>query len=129
MIRTIIFASAFLLATTSLAPAEDRGPAHLDLGFQQQHLLRADMNLSPREYEAIYSHNRRLVLNNLRSYSQNALESIGMPEHGINLMGAALGLAVNGPRLNLNNSKTLALEVKDASTSERALYIGVELKW
>jgi hypothetical protein len=88
-----------------------------------------DMNMSPREYEEIYSRNRRFARKALMSYSKDALESIGMPEQGVNLMGTALGLVINGPRLDLNKSKTLALEFRDAGDPERALYLGVDLDW
>ena len=77
----------------------------------------------------MYSRNQKVVLKNLRSYSENALESIGIPEQGINLMGVALGLAFSDPKLNLNKSKTLALEIKDARDSDRSFYLGVNLDW
>ena len=77
----------------------------------------------------MYNRNQKVVLNNLRSYSENALESIGIPEQGINLMGVALGLAFSDSRLNLNKSETLALEIKDARDSDRSLYLGINLDW
>lgn len=87
------------------------------------------MNVSMQEYEATYSRNRRFVGNNLESYSKHALGMIGIPEQGVNLMGAALGMAINGGRLNLNKSKTLALELKDAGNSDRSVYFGIKLDW
>ena len=130
MIRTTTIVSAFLLATSSLAHAEDRESALPDLGLKSpeyQHSV--DMTMSLQEYEGMYSRNQRVVLKSLRSYSENALESIGIPEQGINLMGVALGLAFSDPRLNLNKSKTLALEIKDAGDSDRSFYLGVNLDW
>jgi hypothetical protein len=44
-------------------------------------------------------------------------------------MGVALGLAFSDPKLNLNKSKTLALEIKDAGDSDRSFYLGVNLDW
>ena len=87
------------------------------------------MSVSMQEYEATYSRNLRFVGNNLESYSKHALGLIGIPEQGVNLMGAALGMAINGARLNLNKSKTLALELKDAGNSDRSLYFGIKLDW
>ena len=87
------------------------------------------MKMSPREYEEKSSRNRKYVRNTMMSYSKDALESIGIPEQGVNLMGTALGLVINGPKLNLNESKTLALEFRDAGNPERALYLGVNLDW
>ena len=136
MIRIITVVSAFLLATSSIVHAEDRESSLVNLGlkpyqwgFKRQHLHTVDMNMSSEEYEENYSRNRRFMRNSLVSYSKDALESIGMPEQGINLMGTALGLVINGPRLNLNKSKTLALEFRDVGDPERALYLGVDLDW
>lgn len=65
----------------------------------------------------------------MESYSKNAFGLIGIPEQGVNLMGAAHGVAINGARLNLNKSKTLGLELKDVGNSDRTLYFGVNLNW
>ena len=130
MIRTLTAVSAFLLATSSIAHAEDREASLPNLEVEQQYLHRTDMNMSPQEYDEIYNRNQRFILKNLMSYSENALELTGMPEQGINLMGAALGLVFNdGARLDLNKSKTLALEFKDVGNQERTLYFGVNLDW
>ncbi len=87
------------------------------------------MNMSLQEYEEKYDRNRRFVRNTLMYSSKDALESIGMSEQGINLMGAALGMVIDGPRLDLNKSKTLALEFKDVGNPRRALFFGVDLDW
>ena len=130
MIRTITIISAFLLATSSLTHAEDRVSALPDLGlksYDYQHSV--DMSMSLQEYEGMYNRNQKVVLKNLVSYSENTLQSIGISEQGINLMGAALGLAFSDSRLNLNKSKTLALEIKDVRDSDRSLYLGIKLDW
>ena len=129
MIRTAIITSVFALVTSSIVLAEDREASILNLGFEDEYFHKTDMNMSPREYEEIYSRNKRFVLNNLRSYSENALELIGIPEQGIHFMGAALGLAFGDQRLTLIKSKMLALEVKNVRDSERTLYLGVNLDW
>ena len=129
MIRTTTIVSAFLLTTSSITHAEDRESSLPNLGLEQQYLQGTYMNMSLQEYEGIYGHNQRFVLKNLRSYSENVLESAGIPEQGINLMGAALGLVFNDPRLNLNKSKTLSLEIKDVRDSDRSFYFGVNLDW
>jgi len=136
MIRTITVVSACLL-TTIIVHAEDMEPDVLglgirpyELGFQHQHFHRVDMNMSPQEYKALYSHNRRLVQNNLKSYSKDALELIGIPEQVGYRVGAALDLVINdGAALNLNNSKTLAVEFRNASKPGRALYFRIKLDW
>jgi hypothetical protein len=137
MIRTIPIVSVFLLTTGSIACAGDNQPPFPDPGnkpdeleFQQPYFHRIDMNVSPREYEESYRLNRRLVTNTLRSYSKNVLKKIGIPEQGGYLMGAALGLAINHESgLNLNKSKTLALEFKDVDKSDRSLQFKFKLDW
>ena len=129
MIRAITVVSVILLATSSIVYAEDRESALLNWGYKQQHFQGADMNMSIGEYEETYRRNRSFVGNTLGSYSIHTLGLIGIPEQGVNVMGAALGMVINGARLNLNKSKTLALELKDVSDSDRTLYFGVNLDW
>jgi hypothetical protein len=112
--------------TCTIVHADDRG---IKLGLEQEYIHRIDSQLSRQEYEEISNRNRRFVLHKLRSYSENKLEMIGMPESGINLIGTALGLALNGSRLNLYKSKVLSLKLNDASDSNRALYLEVDLDW
>lgn len=137
IIRTIITVSAFLLATSLIVHAEDSEPFFLEPGIkphglelQDQHYHGVDMNISPQEYEAIYSRNRILMHKTLRSYSKDALKVMGIPEQMGYHVGAALDMAISdGVALNLNKSKTLAVEFKDASKSERALYFSIKLNW
>jgi hypothetical protein len=132
MIRTITVVSAFFLATISIVHAEDRGSSLPDLGYkpdQYQYRSRVDPNMSLEEYEEIYSHNQKFALKALMSYTNDTLESVGIPEQGINLMGAAIDFAVNGPRLDMNLNKSLSFELKDVDISDHALYFGVNLDW
>ena len=129
MIRTIIIVSAFLLGTGSIVHAEDRESSLLNLGFKHQQLRGVDMNISTQEYQELYTRNQKYIRKTLGSYSKGALKMIGIPERGINYMGAAVGVIMNGSRLNLNKSKTLVLEVKNVGDSERAWYFGISLDW
>lgn len=137
MIRVITLVSAFLLATVSIANAEDSDSSLLELGIKaseyehhNQTFHRVETNLSAREYEQIYSHNQGVVRDTLRSYSNNVLKMIGIPEEGGHVMGAALGLVVNNRLgLDLNKSKTLALELDDVDKAERSLYFRIKLDW
>ena len=124
MIRTALISS--LLMACTIVHADDR---EIKLGLEQEYIHRIDSQLSRQEYEEISNHNRRFVLHKLRSYSENTLEMIGMPESGIHLLGTALGLALNGSRLNLYKSKALALKLNDVSDPDRALYLEVNLDW
>ena len=135
MIRTITVVSVFLLTTSSVVYAGDNKPSFRESGgkpdalaIQQPYFHRVDMDVSPQEYEETYRHNRQMVSKTLRSYSKNALSKIGIPEQGGYLVGAALGLAINhGSVLDLNKSKTLALEFKDVDKSDRSLYFKFKL--
>ena len=130
MIRMVTIASVFLLATSSVVSSGDRDAATLNVVLKQRNLHRIDMSFSPQEYEEVSSRNRRMVLKNLKSFSGNALKSIGVPKQGIDIVGATLGAVYNnGAKMDLNKSKTLALEVKDMVGSDRALFLGVKLGW
>jgi hypothetical protein len=135
MIRTIILTAAILL-TLPTAHAQGNnesipgtGPDPYSWGFRQQQLQGVDVNAAPHEYETLTKRNQKILKNTLRSYTNNTLKSIGMPEQGITLVGSAVGLLTQGVKLNLNESRTLALELKDVNDSERTLYFGVSLDW
>ena len=129
MIRTIIVAATFVLATSSIVHAEDMESSHLNWGYKHQNFQRVDTNMSDQKYEETYNKNRRFVTNTLGSYSKHALGLIGIPEQSVNLMGAAVGMAISGTRLKINNSMTLGLKLKDAGDSDRTVYFGINLKW
>jgi hypothetical protein len=129
MIRTITIAAAFVLATSSIVHAEDRESSLLNLGYKHQNFQRVDTNMSNRKYEETYSKNRKFVTNTLGSYSKHALKLIGIPEQSINLMGAAVGVAINGTSLNINKRVSLGLKLNDVSDSDRTVHFGVKLKW
>ena len=129
MIRTITVVLVFLLATSSIGHAEDRESSLLNRGYKYQQFQRPDMNMPTREYEETYSRSRIFVNDTLSSNSKHAPGLSGIHEHSVNLIVDALGMVINGARLNLNKSKTLALELKDVSDSDRTIYFGVNLDW
>ena len=129
MFRTIIIAAAFVLATSSIVHAEDRESSLLNLGYKHQNFQRVDTNMSNRKYEETYSKNRKFVTNTLGAYSKHALKLIGIPEQSINLMGAAVGMAINGTSLNINKRVSLGLKLNAVSDSDRTVHFGVKLKW
>jgi len=124
MIRAALISS--ILMTCSIVHADDR---EVRLGLEQEYFHRIDPNMSRQEYEGISKRNRRYVLNNLKSYSENTLEMVGMPESGIRVLGTALGLALDGSRLNLYKNKVFSLKLKDVKDSDRALYLDVGFDW
>jgi hypothetical protein len=125
-----------MLLTPLAAHAQDNSESLTGAGleshqweFKQQQFHGVDMNAAPHEYEALTRRNQKMLKNTLRSYTRNTLKSVGIPEQGISLVSSAVGLVVQGARLNLNESRTLSLELRDVNDSERSLYFGVSLDW
>ena len=118
-----------LLAMNSALYAEDEQSTHLKLDFKQQTLTSIDDNSSPQDNEKIYRRNQRYLRDALQSYSKQSLRSIGLSDQTADLMGATVGFVFNGAKLNLNESKTLAIEFKDVVTHDPALYFGYNLDW
>ena len=129
MIRTLFFIPAFLLAMNSTLYAEGGQPYLLDLVFKQQTLSSIDDNSSLQDNEKTYRRNQRYLRDALQSYSKQSLRSIGLPDQTANLMGVTIGFVTKGAKLNLNESKTLAIEFKDVVTHDPALYFGYNLDW
>lgn len=86
--------------------------------------------MSASEYKGSYRHNKRIVRDFVKSYSESTLSSIGVPKTGVKLMGAAAGLAAGqDAKLYLNKSKIMALELKDATQDDRAVFFGIKMDW
>ena len=86
--------------------------------------------MSAGEYRGSYRHNQRIVRDFVKSYSESTLDSIGVPKMGVKLMGAAAGLATGqDAKLYLNKSKIMALELKDATEDDRAVFFGIKMNW
>jgi hypothetical protein len=129
MIRALIFIPAFLLTVTSALYAEDGQPYLFNLEFKQPALDQVDENKSPQDNEKIYRRNQRYLRDALQSYSKQTFHSIGLSDQTANFMGATIGFVTKGAKLNLNDSKTLAIEFKDVVTHDPALYFGYNLAW
>ena len=124
-----IIISALILLVSSTVNAEERGTLFLNMSQDQEYFHSTDSSQSLQEYEEISTHNRKFVLRNLASYSEKALELMGISEEGIDLMGTAFGIAFTNSKLHLNKSKSLVLQIKDATDTERTLQLGIELHW
>jgi hypothetical protein len=114
---------------SSTVNAEERGALLLNISQDQENFHSTDSSQSLQEYEEISTHNRKFVLRNLASYSEKALELMGISEEGIDIMGTAFGIAFTNSKLHLNKNKSLVLQIKDATDSERTLQLGIELHW
>ena len=81
--------------------------------------------MSPGTYKEAIRHNRRLARDRLA----DTIVSLGVPRMGLNLMGAAVALAVDDVKLPLNKSKTLALKIDDATSEDRSAIIQLKFDW
>ena len=89
-----------------------------------------DPNMSNEEYEDSCRDNQRFIRKFITGYSENALTSVGVPKAGVDFMGVAAGLAAGqNARFYLNDSKLFAVEIKDATQDDRAVFLGVSLDW
>lgn len=122
--------SVLMLAGSSAVHAEARDtiPAEpAQVPDYQWRIVTPDM--TPNELTRNTSHNQRLLGNSLRTYSENLFTSLGMSRSEINILGTAVGLAVHDARYHLDDSKILALELRDIAEGERSLFFGINVDW
>ena len=125
-----VLCSILVLTVSSAVCAEDSGLLSLGQPNDRHKWQMFDDSMSPAQYRDAYRHNQHLVLDYVKTYSKDTLRSIGIPRTGINLMGTAAGLAAGrDAKFYLNKSKLLALEVKDATDSDRSLMLGIKVDW
>jgi hypothetical protein len=92
-------------------------------------LRTVDTQMSAQEYREAAHKNQRILRKALRSYLEGTITSLGVPKRGVEYAGAAMAFAVNGAKMNLNDSKTMSLELSDPIRDERALFFKVHLNW
>lgn len=86
------------------------------------------------EYEKACKDNHRIVRKFIKTSYMSALDSAGVPQTGSRLIGAAAGLAANlvsnkDMKLNLNQSHTMALELRDPAGNDNSLMLRFKLDW
>ena len=87
-------------------------------------------DMSDQQYRNAYRHNQHRIGKFLKTYSENTLLSIGVPKTGVKVIGVAAGLATNrDATLYLNKSRILALEFKDVTNDDRAMFFGIKMDW
>ena len=110
--------------------AADRGSESFGHKPERHEWQSVNADMSADEYRYSYRHNQRIVRDFVKNYSESALTSIGVPKSGVKFMGAAAGLAAGqDARFYLTDSKLMALELKDATGDDRALFLGIKLDW
>lgn len=125
-----IITATFLLSATCSLCAADRGSESTGHKPDRHAWQSVSDDMSEGDYRNSYRHNQRIVRDFVRSYSESTLTSIGVPKTGVKLMGAAAGLAAGrDARLYLNKSKIMALELRDATEDDRAVFFGIKMDW
>ncbi len=124
-------AAAVLLLSGSVSLAENKQtgiPSLYKAGrLEWKHM---DVHMSAREYRETSRHNQRNFRDAAHKAFANTLTSYGIPRQGVEIAGAAVGLAVKkGAKLDLNDSKTLSLDVKDVVSEDRAISFKLTLDW
>jgi hypothetical protein len=111
--------SVVLLLMTSLAAGAD------ELRWRA-----FDPAMSDQDYERTYSENQRFLRKSVTAYSEETLMAIGVPKSGVKLVGAAAGLAAGADaRFQLGEGNLFAVEFKDATEKDRAVFFGIKKEW
>jgi len=130
LIRLSATISALALLASVQVHAEDAIFSVGETSVNKLHWQTYSNDLSDQEYRKISRHNQRRIRNFVKSYSKNTLLSIGVPETGIKVMGVAAALAANrNTTLYLNKNHFLALEFKDVTNDNRAMFFGFKMDW
>ena len=120
------FMLAALLAANSAVCAEDTMvPVGELFDTQRNQWQEIDANMSPEEYGEATARNQRIVTNALH----DTVVSLGVPDQAIALTGAAVVLATGAPKVHLNKSKTMSLQLKDAVDRNRSVYLKIKFDW
>jgi len=127
VVPLFLMAAIFLPASVhSAAPNAIGEPSNTQR--YQLHDVNADM--STEKYRQTYRKNQGNLRRFVKDFSESGLVSLGIPRRGIQFLGAVAAAAVTqDATLYLNSSKFLALEVKDAADEDRAVYLGVKVRW
>jgi hypothetical protein len=129
MSRTSGWVLALLLAVSNMAYAEDRDMRLVNIGTDRDQWQPVNLQMTPEDYSAISRNNLRLARRALTSYSQERLTSLRVPEMGMNLLGAAVGLATSSTSFHINKSKTMAVEFENLAEEKRALMFKLKFDW
>lgn len=130
-IRKILSAAvAVLLLSGEVSHAENMQAGIPGLyKAERLELKHVDGYTSAQEYREVSRHNQRVFGKAARKAFEDTLMSYGISKQGVEITGAAVGLAVKGAKLGLNESKSLTLEVNDVVTKDRAISFNLKLDW
>lgn len=117
---------AVVLATSPAVSAQGTDvPIRGLLQAEQRQWQNFDLNMSPKEYETAYRDNRRFA----RDIAKDTLLSLGIPNTGVNVVGAAVALTVSKTKIPLNRSDTLGLELRNLINEDRRFLLRFKVDW
>ena len=125
MTRGTRLLSVIFLALSPALHAQDGIGGFLERETHRYQWQQVDADMSPGDYRKALRHNRRLALGTL----EDTMVSLGVPSSAINLVGAAVVLAVDDLKVPLNKSNTLALKIKDAVDEDRSAMVQLKFDW
>lgn len=130
LIRLSATISVLALLASAQLHAEEAIFSVGETGKDKLHWQTYSSDLSDQQYRRISRQNQRQLRNFAKSYTENKLLSMGVPETGIKVMGVAAALAANrNTTLYLNKNHFLALEFKDVTNDNRAMFFGFKVDW
>jgi hypothetical protein len=93
-------------------------------------IFRSSGGCSMRTYRDAVRENQKLVRRLAKSYSNQTLTAVGVPQAGIAALGVTARLAVDGDaRWHLNESRTMAISLDDVVTDDRAMMFNMKKCW
>ncbi|GMQ87386.1 MAG: hypothetical protein BMS9Abin08_0587 [Gammaproteobacteria bacterium] len=131
---TVILAAGLMTVAIVSAYAESSGSSSKRSDSDKFQWRQVTDDVSVSEYRETYRHNKRVLRSTVRSYSEGAAESLGLPKRASQLAGGAAGVAASlltnhDLKFRLNDKKTFAFEVRDPVDNDRALFLNYQLKW
>lgn len=126
MISRTRWVFAILLAVSAPLHAQDGFFMAIQQQAARQQWQDIDEHMSLEQYGDLLRHNQRLMLDSL----EDTASTLGVPKAGIGLAGAAIGFALDDDaKVNLNKSKTMALELNDVTKADRSVRFRMKFDW
>ncbi len=123
VIVTLLLINSPLKAETSGANSPDH------YGTQGLQLSYTNPELSLEDFEYVAHRNQYLLGKAVMNMIDNNLESMGTAGTAIKFTGEAAYMAVKVANFNLNESKTMAIEMHHLADSDRKILYTIRLSW
>jgi hypothetical protein len=132
MLRMITMLAALLVTAGPSLAADNDGTARGSErpGDIEKQWRMFDAEMSPTEYRDAVRENQKLARRLVKSYSNETLTAVGVPDAGVTALGVAAGLAIDGDATwHLNESRTMAFSLDDVVSDDRALMFTIKKHW